>query len=125
MLAESYREKLVPAAPGQGQRKHFEPYLPPGLRTDLVRALKVAHEELSTPPSAILNDEAKLRAWRPRVKQNINWDLVISADSFPTNVEETNSEEVGDHVAAAGDDKAPTSNFLSIGLIGSSWFRST
>ncbi|KLO15058.1 P-loop containing nucleoside triphosphate hydrolase protein [Schizopora paradoxa] len=118
LLAESYREKRVPAAPGQGQRKHLEPHLPSDLRLELIQALKTAHEELSRPPPGIVNDETKVRAWKPRVKQNIDWDSLTSADSFPIDEEMTEPDEEADFTATVEDDKSKAPNFLSIGLIG-------
>lgn len=120
----------MPAAPGQGQRKHLEPHLPSDLKSDLVRALKAAYEELSNPPSSILHDEAKVRAWKPRVKRTIiDWDLLTSADGFSVDDEptalDTDKDKEGDSSFSREDDKSTAHNFLSIGLIGSSQFRLT
>lgn len=112
---EAYAVK-VQTAVHQG-RKHYEPHLPETFRQRLVDAIRQAHAELLEPPENVKSNPSRLANWKPRVKQDINWDDVVSA----------HGGQVGSVVGGAAaprpsetaenpDEEEP--QFLTVGLIG-------
>lgn len=56
-----------------GKRRH-RPAIPSSSRTELVDALRRAHERLLQPPAWARAEPAKLAAWRPPVRSSVDWD---------------------------------------------------
>ena len=115
---ESYVEKIIGA--GQGQRKFFDPHIPSELKRSLVDALKAAHDELLTPPDAIKSNPQRLKEWKPRVPDDVNWEAVLNAGG-----EDLLSHRAQHSVAATQDAAADVPGaetdippFLTVGLIG-------
>ncbi|GAA6039125.1 hypothetical protein JCM8097_005338 [Rhodosporidiobolus ruineniae] len=75
VLMESYREEER-REETQGTQPRFIPAAPPAARTSLVAALRAAHLSLLTPPPVVAADPAKLARWSPRVREEVEWDLV-------------------------------------------------
>lgn len=109
---------------GQGRRKIHEPHIPMRLRDDLVEALKLAHTELCTAPSAVSADPEKLESWNPRVNTRIDWEAVKNAEQKDiTHAIPERHYAAGQPADAQSDgqDKgAYVEEFISIGLIGKS-----
>ncbi|KZT75054.1 P-loop containing nucleoside triphosphate hydrolase protein [Daedalea quercina L-15889] len=77
---ESYAEADGAPAPVQGRKKAPDAHLPSAFRRTLVAALRDAHAELLAPPEYVQSDAAKLARWRPRVRREVNWDVVLEAE---------------------------------------------
>ncbi|GAA5896878.1 hypothetical protein JCM6882_005056 [Rhodosporidiobolus microsporus] len=75
VLMESYRE-LERREETQGTQPRFIPATPPAARLSLVDALRAAHSALVTPPPVVSSDPAKLARWRPKVRREVDWELV-------------------------------------------------
>jgi len=44
---------------------------------DLISALKLAHARLLEPPVEVQQDERKLKHWKPKVRENVDWDAAL------------------------------------------------
>ncbi|KAI0689879.1 hypothetical protein BC835DRAFT_1282044 [Cytidiella melzeri] len=72
---EAYAEKQ-----GTVNGKHvYEPHLPSAFRQTLVGALKETHAELLEPPERIRDIPEKVKVWKPPVKREVDWDVVLNA----------------------------------------------
>ncbi|GAA5844144.1 hypothetical protein JCM11251_002449 [Rhodosporidiobolus azoricus] len=139
VLMESYRE-VERREETQGTQPRFIPAAPPAARLALVDALRSAHAAQILPPEIVRNDPAKLARWRPRVRREVDWDLVeeeggdtgVHAGSGQTgerprgkgkrraqHADSEQYEEPGQETQAerfaSVDDEPP---FLTVGLIG-------
>ncbi|KAM0788802.1 hypothetical protein ACM66B_002890 [Microbotryomycetes sp. NB124-2] len=72
---ESYRE-TARREETQGTKPKFEPGAPVEARFELVDALRRAHQKLLTPPRAVSDFPDRLARWKPRVKQDVDWESV-------------------------------------------------
>ncbi|KAJ7619184.1 hypothetical protein DFH06DRAFT_1273903 [Mycena polygramma] len=86
--------------------------LPESFRRRLVEAIQAEHAAILEPPEKARADPAKLAKWKPRVRQDIDWERVIAAEG----------DKVGTFVggpAAPHDDDTTEEEpkFLTIGLI--------
>ncbi|KZO95953.1 P-loop containing nucleoside triphosphate hydrolase protein, partial [Calocera viscosa TUFC12733] len=119
VMVEAYRHKAPPstAEEPQGKRagRRVEPFLPSEFRSQLVRALREAHEELKTPPAG---EEGK---WKCRVRRDVDWEAVERGLGGKVHQPEhreaerpppENLDEEGE-----GEHDAPP-EYLTIGLIG-------
>ncbi|KDQ31093.1 hypothetical protein PLEOSDRAFT_1036089 [Pleurotus ostreatus PC15] len=122
---ESYIEKKVQHAE-QG-RKHYEPHIPTEFRRKLVEAIRDIHAEMLKPPAEVKKNEAWAKRWTPPVKQNIDWDAVLSAQGGKVGSEVGGAvvplpaqQEGGDRGGgeASGDRKHVEPEFLTVGVIG-------
>lgn len=59
--------------------------------SDLIDAMKQCHDELLTPPEAIKDDPKKLAAWTPRVRRDVDWNVVRSGTSSNSNSNSSSS----------------------------------
>ncbi|GAA5985325.1 hypothetical protein JCM11641_005395 [Rhodosporidiobolus odoratus] len=75
VLMESYREAET-REETQGTQSRSVPAAPPSARRNLVAALRTAHAALLAPPSVVAADPHKLSRWSPRVRPEVEWDLV-------------------------------------------------
>jgi hypothetical protein len=98
---------------GTARRGRHEPHIPRNFKEQLVTALKEAHHEMLQPPERIKDDPEKMRDWRPRVKVEVDWDVVLH--SVPTTHAKPPGK--GSDVTAADSNEAE-SDILTIGLIG-------
>ena len=116
VTVESYIEKS--SGEGQGKRIIKEPHIPGELRSELVQALREAHNELYTPPPHVGSDANKLANWSPPVNPNIDWDAVLNAEDSDI----THNRPLSPADAVGGEspdsDIIKTKEFLSVGLIG-------
>ncbi|KZT75056.1 hypothetical protein DAEQUDRAFT_761027 [Daedalea quercina L-15889] len=90
------------------------PLFPSAFRRTLVAALRDAHAELLTPPEyvrTLRSDAAKLARWRPHVQCEVDWDVVLEAESVQADDREGPPPE---------DSEDGEPEFLTIGLIGKS-----
>jgi hypothetical protein len=100
---------------GRGGRKFIDPHIPPPLLSDLLSALKLAHARLLEPPVEVQEDERKLKHWKPKVRETVDWDAALdpsrlaSAQEIPTATAST--EE--------GTEEEFERRYVTVGLIGS------
>lgn len=105
VTVESYRPK--PALQGSA-RPRVESHIPPPSLQQLVDALKDAHRELIEPPAAIRDNPAKVAAWKPRVKEHVDWaQLLQPQDQRASHMKQSNE-----------DDEDGEKQYLTVGLIG-------
>ncbi|KAJ3539165.1 hypothetical protein NM688_g6405 [Phlebia brevispora] len=127
---ESYLEKKT--GEGTGQRKAYEPFIPSTFRQNLVNTLRDSHASLLEPPERVKAIPDKLKAWKPPVKKEINWNLVVTAHGGQTGAVVQNpvlphkdhsqplahpSDQCSNDAEEEIDETDP--DFLTIGLIGS------
>jgi hypothetical protein len=98
---------------GSARRGRYEPRIPRTFKEQLVMALKEAHREMLQPPERIKDDPEKMRDWKPRVKVDVDWDVVLHSGP------ETRAKppRQGLNMTTADSDEAE-SDILTIGLIG-------
>ncbi|KAF7311075.1 G domain-containing protein [Mycena chlorophos] len=111
---ESYIEKEVTSL-SQGRRQH-RPHIPETFRTRLIQAIREEHAALLEPPEKVKANPARLEHWKPKVKREIDWDRLLTAEG----------EKVGSIVGgpaapqpdAEASEEEQEPQFLTIGLIG-------
>ncbi|KAI9444873.1 P-loop containing nucleoside triphosphate hydrolase protein [Lactarius indigo] len=115
VMVESYSTN--PQGPsgqeGTARRGRYEPHIPRTFKEQLVTALKEAHHEMLQPPEKIKNDPEKMSGWKPRVKVEVDWDVVLH--SGPATCAKLARR--GSDVSAVDSHEAET-DVLTIGLIG-------
>jgi hypothetical protein len=97
------------------RRGRSEPHIPQTFKERLVAAMKEAHHELLQPPERIKDDPEKMSNWRPRVKVDVDWDVILH--SGPATLAKPAMK--GSDVTAT-DSHEVESDFLTVGLIGTS-----
>ncbi|KZV83143.1 P-loop containing nucleoside triphosphate hydrolase protein [Exidia glandulosa HHB12029] len=107
VTVESYRPK--PMAQGTG-RHRVESHIPPQSMQQFVDALKATYAELTTPPEAIRHDPAKVAAWKPRVKEHVEWDVLMQPQDQRASVPRRSDDQEPE------DDEEK--RYLTLGLIG-------
>jgi hypothetical protein len=123
---ESYARHAASQQAATGKRAH-EPQLPSQFRMELVQALKDVHEELLQPPEAVRKDEEKLKRWKPSLKRDIDWELVLKARSGQVGSIIGGAVQPRPAFLSGNDGDGPqlahgtteASDFLTVGLIGS------
>jgi ribosome biogenesis GTPase A len=78
----------------------------------------MAHARLLQPPRGIIEDEEKLKAWKPLVRSQVDWQNLLDPSRVHSSrpVEEAEKEKV---VGEDGDyERDPEKEPLTIGLIG-------
>lgn len=143
---ESYSEKS--AGRGAGGRRLYEPHLPSAFRQTLVDALRDTHADLLRPPEKIRDVPEKVKAWKPPVKREVDWEAVLNAQGGqvgsvvggaaaprPRNVKSTEGEDArtdlheneatNEHEVLHPDEDEDEPEFLTIGLIGKLMMLST
>ncbi|KAI0756793.1 P-loop containing nucleoside triphosphate hydrolase protein [Daedaleopsis nitida] len=124
---ESYTEKPSGGDATSASRKRMhEPHLPSAFRQTLVDALRETHAELLEPPSAVKNNSDRLASWKPRIKAEVDWEIVLKAHGGQVGTvvggaaapkpHNTASEENAAEDKTEDDDSEP--EVLTIGLIG-------
>lgn len=98
---------------GTARRGRHVPHIPQNFKEQLVTALKEAHQEMLLPPEKIKDDPDKMSDWKPRVKVEVDWDVVLHSD--PTT--RAKPPEKGSDMTDADSNEAE-SDILTIGLIG-------
>ena len=98
---------------GTARRGRYEPHIPRTFKEQLVTALKEAHHELLQPPEKIKDDPEKMRDWKPRVKVDVDWDVILHSGPATR----AKPPRRGSDVTAA-DSYEAESDVLTIGLIG-------
>lgn len=84
--------------------------------------MKQCHDELLEPPEAIKDDPKKVSAWKPRVRSDVDWDVVrtglppITGDAVPIvhDAPERGDDEDDALESTLGAETGP----LTLGLIG-------
>jgi hypothetical protein len=114
-MVESYsmNPQDVSKQEGTARRGRYEPHIPQTFKEQLVTALKEAHHEMLQPPERIKDDPEKMRDWKPSVKVEVDWDVVLHSGpatrpKFPRR----------DSDVTAADSHEAESDVLTIGLIG-------
>jgi len=97
------------------RRGRYEPHIPRTFKERLVTAMKEAHHELLQPPERIKDDPEKMSNWRPRVKVEVDWDVVLQSGPATS----AKPARKGSDVTAADSPEAE-SDVLTVGLIGTS-----
>lgn len=113
--AESYKERVGVSTDGRGAKKFVDPHIPPTLLSDLHSALKLAHKRLLEPPPEVREDERRLKGWKPRVRENIDWDAVLDGGRG------NDPQEVSESIAVVSSEEAAEElekRYITIGLIG-------
>jgi ribosome biogenesis GTPase A len=59
-----------------------KPDIPDNSLDELITALKTAHTRLLTPPEAVSSDPNRLKKWRPRVRQTVDWEDLLRTRHF-------------------------------------------
>ncbi|KAG9001776.1 hypothetical protein FRB94_000642 [Tulasnella sp. JGI-2019a] len=123
---ESYRKEESSSTAGKASRriKHI-PHIPPQYMNDLIDAMQTCHQELLEPPAAIKADPKKLVSWTPRVRSEVDWNVVRMGQS-KTAVADAVDESEGSTGKSLGDSTIPDipglaeaeTGALTIGLIG-------
>lgn len=95
---------------------HHTPHLAPESRTALFTALRQAHQQLITPPPNVRGDPERLSKWVPPCPTEVDWDAVEARqgpgrDALPNGKPRAAASET------AKDGRAPTNDFLTIGLV--------
>ena len=98
---------------GTARRGRHEPHIPQNFKEQLVTALKEAHHEMLQPPEKIKNDPEKMSDWRPRVKVEVDWDVVLHSGPTTRAKPPGKNSDVTD-----ADSNEAESDILTIGLIG-------
>jgi hypothetical protein len=98
---------------GTARRGRHEPHIPRNFKEQLVTALKEAHHEMLQPPERIKDDPEKLSDWKPRVKVEVDWDVVLHSGPTTRAKPPGNGSDV-----TAADSNEAESDILTIGLIG-------
>ncbi|KAH9178790.1 P-loop containing nucleoside triphosphate hydrolase protein [Lactarius sanguifluus] len=115
VMVESY--SISPQGPsgreGTARRGRYEPHIPRTFKERLVTALKEAHHEMLQPPERIKDDPEKMSGWRPSVKVEVDWDVVLHSDPA-TCAKPTRKDSDG----TAADNHEAETDVLTIGLIG-------
>ncbi|KAH9044559.1 P-loop containing nucleoside triphosphate hydrolase protein [Lactarius pseudohatsudake] len=115
VMVESY--SITPQGPsgleGTARRGRYEPHIPRTFKEQLVTALKQAHHEMLQPPERIKDDPEKMSDWRPSVKVEVDWDVVLHSD--PTTCAKPARK---DSDGTAADSYEAETDVLTIGLIG-------
>lgn len=100
---------------GRGGRKFVDPYIPPPLLADILSAFKIAHARLLEPPVEVKQDERRMKHWKPKVREIVDWDAALDSSHLAptpeipavmTSTEEDAEEEI-------------EKRFVTVGLIGS------
>ncbi|KAK7465407.1 hypothetical protein VKT23_005385 [Stygiomarasmius scandens] len=106
--AESYTSK---ATQDNSERHRFQPYLPQGLREQLVAAIRDLHSKMIQPPEKVKTNPAWMKGWKPSVPTHIDWEAALQFDSEtpadPMPLERSDEAEDGE-----------TTPFLTVGLLG-------
>ncbi|KAI9460512.1 P-loop containing nucleoside triphosphate hydrolase protein [Lactarius psammicola] len=115
VMVESYsiNPQSFSGREGTARRGRYEPHISRTFKEQLVTALKEAHHEMLQPPEKIKNDPEKLSGWRPRVKAEVDWDVVLHSSPATCAKPATKGSDV-----TAADDHEAESDILTIGLIG-------
>ncbi|KZV83144.1 P-loop containing nucleoside triphosphate hydrolase protein [Exidia glandulosa HHB12029] len=100
VTVESYRPK--PMAQGAGVESH----IPAQSMRQFVDALKATHAELTTRPETIRHDPAKVAAWKPSVKEHVDWDVLVQPHHRRATIPDQEPEE------------SEEKRYLTLGLIG-------
>ncbi|KAK7064098.1 P-loop containing nucleoside triphosphate hydrolase protein [Favolaschia claudopus] len=104
---ESYVERESTSL-HQGRRQH-DPRIPETFRRRLVEAIQAEHAAMLEPPEKIRADPVKFEKWNPRVKRDIDWERVLTAEG----------DKVGTVVGGpAAPNEDDDHKYLTIGLIG-------
>ncbi|KAI0274993.1 hypothetical protein BC834DRAFT_850618 [Gloeopeniophorella convolvens] len=114
VMVESYTEKSVSIG-GQGdtaRQRRYEPHIPQTFKEQLVTALKEVHKEMLQPPERIRDDPEKMKSWKPRVKAEVDWDVVL----HPTPTSPIKPAEKD--TTASLDEPDSDAEIVNIGLIG-------
>ena len=117
-MVESYSitPQGISGREGNPRRGRHEPHIPQTFKEQLVTAMKEAHHELLQPPERIKDDPEKMSNWRPRVKMEVDWDVVLH--SGPARLAKPARKDSDLTVA---DSHEAESDFLTVGLIGTSF----
>lgn len=107
--------------------KHV-PHIPPQYLNELIDAMKECHDELLEPPEAIRDDSKKLVAWKPRVRGDVDWNVVrtgqLAQDSRAVVDVSTNNTDALQHPEEEEEEgvqeqgSEPENGPLTIGVIG-------
>jgi hypothetical protein len=99
---------------GRGGRKFIDPHIPPSLLSDILSALKLAHARLLEPPAEIEGDERRLKHWKPKVRETVDWDAALDP-SHSTSTEETRAATES---TEEGIEEEFEKRYVTVGLIG-------
>ncbi|PFH49804.1 hypothetical protein AMATHDRAFT_146756 [Amanita thiersii Skay4041] len=112
---ESYTEKSAE----QG-RVWSEPHIPEELRSRLIEAIREAHAELLEPPEKVKANSSWLSSWKPPVKREIDWNVVIngSVGEYTPDVVRIDNELSPESKEGLSGESSELLEHLTIGLIG-------
>lgn len=113
--AESYKERQGVLTDGRGSKKFVDPHIPPALLSDLQSALKVAHKRLLEPPAEVLQDERRLKNWKPSVRETVDWDAALDGTRLNAPPEITDPTTVASSEEGA---EELEKRYITVGLIG-------
>ena len=115
VMVESYsmNPQDVSNQEGTARRGRYEPHIPRTFKEQLVTALKEAHHEMLQPPERIKDDPEKMSDWKPSVKVEVDWDVVLY--SGPATRPKPSGRDLD---VTAADSHDSESDVLTIGLIG-------
>lgn len=106
----------------------MDPHIPSHFLEVLVKTLKEVHAELLVPPSQIAQNEDKMRSWKPKVRVDVDWDILLDQTKIkPTSTlsQQTMVEPAPPPESVKSDDDGGELDlrFVTIGLIGRSISR--
>lgn len=126
---ESYKARPTahdPAANDPNRKirgRYVDPYIPDHFLQDLVKTLKVVHNELLEPPEWVKGetDPEKRKNWTPKVRESVDWDRVLdvanrSSAVAPSVEPKINAEEVAEPDSPEED--TVDLRYVTVGLIG-------
>lgn len=113
-------------------RSRHRPEIPRESLEDLVKALQNAHSRLITPHPRVRDDPEKLKNWKPPVRTQVDWSILLPKGAAPVlprgaNTASADAEALAREVQSAigtggagleGDEHDPQNEPLTIGLIG-------
>lgn len=107
-----------------GRSKH-RPEIPRESLEDLVKALQKAHARLIQPHPRVRDDPEKLKNWKPPVRTNVDWSILLPKGAAPVIPKEVAPQDtvastaIGDGAEnGTQDEHDPQNEPLTIGLIG-------
>jgi hypothetical protein len=105
------------------RRRYVDPYIPGHFLKDLVQTLKEVHKELLEPPEWVKRetDQEKRKRWRPKVRENVDWDRVLDDNTRPSvSAPAVEPKETAEEVVEpdSAEEDAVDLRYITVGLMG-------